>query len=141
MSYNYARVFLDRSETTKLIVSIPPWEVPVFAAVNGEEACRVLPEKVLVERDLPDADTEYDRLALRYKEDRDSGQPFVALVYGPRSVGVPKLAAEIAKCATDEIASAGIPAGDVGEADSELMASLGLDTVPQIAAGATPISE
>ena len=35
--FKYVRVQLNRSETTVITADIAPWELPVFAAVNGED--------------------------------------------------------------------------------------------------------
>lgn len=98
----FVKVQLKRSETTKMQCEVAAWELPVFLAANGEENCRVLSER-FVPRDPPEAGFEYDRLSQRYRAAQakdggpSEGQPFVTLVYGPGSMGVERLAAEIRK--------------------------------------------
>lgn len=96
MAYKYTRVRLHRSETTEMTLDVAPWEVPVLAAVNGAD--RVTPiGETPVNKKLPDAAAEYDRLAAKYKTDPANGQEFVAQVYGIGARGVAALEKEIAK--------------------------------------------
>ncbi|HQR71227.1 MAG TPA: hypothetical protein PLE54_11525 [Burkholderiaceae bacterium] len=127
----YQRVFLDRNEALKLHVEIVPWEVPVFATVNGVDAVRVEGERyVRRSKGKPDADAEFDRLVNRYKDDKGTGQSFVEMVYGIRPIAVPKLAKLIdASWREDGETDEPAPAGDAG-GDEELFASLGLPTQP-----------
>lgn len=94
--FKYTRIQLNRSETTTMTLDVPPWEVPIVAAVNGED--RVIPiGETPVRRELPNAAVEYDRLAAKYKIDTETGQEYVASVYGVGQRGVEALAREIAK--------------------------------------------
>ena len=96
MTFNYVNVQVNRSETTVVPLCIPPWEVAVVMAVNGDDRVVVIGGRP-VRRELPDAASEYDRLALKYKRDMESGQDFIAMVYGVGARGVKNLAAEIEK--------------------------------------------
>lgn len=126
--FKYAQVALNRSETTKLTISVPPWEVPVMQAVHGSDVCQVVGE-VEVRRELPDADSEFVRLTNRYKDEKKSGQQFVEIVYGVGSRGVEALRKEIAKVAevsaTGETGDVGGAAG--GSAADPSLAELGLE--------------
>lgn len=95
-TYKYARVNLNRSETTTFTIDVAPWEIPVLAAVNGEDRVIQIGETP-VTKSLPDAAVEYDRLATKYKSDPASGQEYVASVYGVGQRGVAALAKEIEK--------------------------------------------
>jgi len=111
--FKYTRIQLTRSETTTMAIDVPPWEVAVLAAVNGEDRITVIGETP-VRRELPDPGVEYDRLLTKYKHDTNSGQDYVALVYGVGSRGVEALAREIAKAR----AEAEIPPAQTSEYDA-----------------------
>lgn len=154
--FNYTRVSVERSETLKFNVDVAPWEVPVVAAVNGEDRTTVV-EDVPVNRELPEAQSEYDRLAAKYKIDTETGQSYVAMVYGVGALGVERLdkaigevrefrappAPKVVKAAKGRRRPAPVveeaPAGDVGE-DFDPTAELFVST-PAVAEGAKPISE
>ena len=94
--FNYSQVQIARSETTTANLTVPPWEVAVLAAVHGGDITSVVGERP-VQKELPDATAEYERLANRYGKDEDNGQEYVAMVYGVGARGVQALRAEIAK--------------------------------------------
>lgn len=127
--FKYTRVELRRSETTSLTTDLAPWEVPVFAAVNGGDAVTVLGDTP-VNRALPDPAVEYDRLARKYKTDPADGQEWVGKVYGIGQRGVTTLAAEIAKAK----AQAAAPVVQKPEYDSKDDPMLGLFDDPEPAA-------
>lgn len=95
-TYKYARIQINRSETTTFALDVAPWEVPVIAAVNGEDRVRTIGETP-VTKQLPDPAAEYDRLVAKYKIDTSTGVEFVAAVYGVGQRGVEALAKEIQK--------------------------------------------
>lgn len=95
-TFKYTRILLNRSETTVLTVEIRPWEVPVLAAVNGEDRITVIGETPVTKM-IPDPGAEYDRMLAKYKHDSATGQDYVAMVYGVGSRGVEALAKEIEK--------------------------------------------
>jgi hypothetical protein len=139
--FKYVNVEITRSSDYIFTVAVPPWEVPVLAAANGEERC-VVKDEVVVRHALPEAAEEYHRLFARYKLDTDNGQPYVAMVYGVGSNGVRKLGEEIARVHT--LAEGGsdvvhTATGDVGEVDdptAELFAD-----APVMAEGARAIEQ
>jgi hypothetical protein len=94
--FKYTRVQLNRSETTVITLDVPPWEVAVMAAANGEDRVQIIGETP-VNKMLPDPGAEYDRLATRYKHGGDTETPYVAAVYGLGQRGVDQLAKEIYK--------------------------------------------
>ena len=136
--FKYTRVQLNRSETTTFALDVPPWEVPVLAAANGEDRVVIIGETP-VRKMLPEPSAEYDRLATKYKDDKNSGQDYVAAVYGVGQRGVDALAKEIKKA--HEGASA--PPVQTAEYDSNDDPLGGLfDTAPAPAAvGAVEIAE
>ena len=113
-THKYARVQLNRSETTTFTLDVPAWEVPVLAAVNGED--RVIPiGETPVSKPLPEPSVEFDRLVTKYKTDPASGQAYVEQVYGVGQRGVSALAKEIAKARAD----ASVPPVQTPEYDSK----------------------
>lgn len=95
-TYKYARIQLDRSETTTFALDVAPWEVPIVAAVNGGDRVRVIGETPVF-KPLPDPAVEYDRLVTKYKIDTSTGVEYVSAVYGVGQRGVEALAKEIRK--------------------------------------------
>lgn len=94
--FKYSRVNINRSETAVHVIDVPPWEVPVLAAVHGDDRVTVIGETV-VKKPFPAPEVEYDRLAMKYKTNNESGTDFVAEVYGVGQRGIQTLAAEIDK--------------------------------------------
>jgi hypothetical protein len=139
--FNYVEVQIRKSETTVATINVPSWEVPVLGAVHGDD--RIIPTGRLipVRKEKPAAQSEYDRLGLKYKSNRDKGgSDYVAEVYGVGAIGVRRLADEMAR--VDEAAEG--PTGDfgtepVGESDDPLAGLF--DDAPAHAAGAQPIAE
>lgn len=95
--FNHVQVQINKSETTIATISVPPWELPVLAAVHGDD--RIVPTGVTVpvSRPKPDAAAEFDRLTIKYKQNRETGVDYVASVYGTGSLGVRRLADEMAR--------------------------------------------
>src|SRR5262245_8487490 len=93
-----------RNELNQQRVDIPPHELPVLAYVHGEEACRVIDE-LIVDRDVPDAAEEYQRLASKYARDKanESLEPRVSAVYGAGQRGVLALAQAIEYGQRDDV--------------------------------------
>jgi hypothetical protein len=91
----FIKLTLTRSETTIIPLTVVPWEVPLLEAVHGGERITIDGEVEVANRDYPDAPGEFQRLLLKYKMDTDSGQDYVALVYGGGRLGVEKLEAAI----------------------------------------------
>jgi hypothetical protein len=94
--FEYARVSVERSEHTKQIVDVPTWEVPVLEMVHGADYVKVIGKRS-VRRAKHDAQDEYNRLVGKYRTSEENGQPIAAFVYGGGTIGVQKLAEEIAK--------------------------------------------
>lgn len=143
----YVDVSIDRSETTKLVVRVVPWEAPVLALVNGPESCKEIGSEFIAKKAKPDATAEYARLYERY---RSAGGPrAVEVFYGPPMTGVPKIQAAIDAAWREgdsaEVATAAVEAGDVGgmtaEEQQSLMADLGLPPTPAPGAGVEAIAE
>jgi hypothetical protein len=137
--FKYARVQVNRSETTTITKDVAPWEVAILAAVNGDDRIVEIGETP-VNRALPDAGVEYDRLVRKYKVDPATGVEYVASVYGPGRRGVESLAKEIEKARV----SAQAPAKQTAEYDAGDDPLTGLfDDAPAAgaAAGAVEIAE
>jgi hypothetical protein len=137
--FKYARVQLNRSETTTFALDVPPWEVAVLAAVNGEDRVQVIGETP-VNKPLPDPAAEFDRLVTKYKADNESGQDYVSLVYGVGQRGVSALKAEIDKAR----AQAAVPPMQTREYDSKDDPLAGLFDAPppvSLAEGAVEIAQ
>jgi hypothetical protein len=111
--FKYTRVQINRSETTTITKDVAPWEVAVLAAVNGGDRVVEIGETP-VNRPLPDAGMEYDRLVTKYKADPNTGLEYVAAAYGAGRRGVEALAKEIEKARV----SAQAPARQTPEYDS-----------------------
>ena len=140
--FNYIQVEVIRSEVTVFNVSVAPWELPLLEGVNGKDVVKVV-GSVPVRRAIPDAVTEYERLSAKYGTDKEnSGQEFVALVYGGGSVGISRLAEEIAKVTETHEATDSAPAGDAEPTSEDELRALGLlPDAPKMAEGARAISE
>jgi hypothetical protein len=143
--FNYVEVRINKSELTVATINVPSWEVPVLAAVHGDD--RVLPTGRLipVHREKPAPQAEYDRLAFKYKSNRDKGgSDFVSEVYGVGAIGVRRLADEMRR--VHEASTDTGPAGDLGDdlsfvlGESDPTAGM-FDDAPAHAAGAQPIAE
>lgn len=132
----FHKVEINRSETSLLLAEVPAWEIPVLVAVNGDDRCK--PAGTFpVARDIPDAADEFSRLGLKYGADNDSGQEYVALVYGIGQRGIEALAAAIEKEVRDAppvVDSAKLFA--IPDPTDELFTDL-----PEMAKGARAISE
>jgi hypothetical protein len=134
--FKYKRIQLARSETTVFAFDVPPWEIPVLAAVNGGETITEIGETP-VRRELPDPATEYARLEAKYKVETTGGQSFVSLVYGVGQKGIAALATEIAKAKE----SAAEPPRRAAEYDAKDDPLLGLFEDPTVAEEATEIGQ
>ncbi len=131
-------VNITHSAMAVYTVEVAPWEVPVLEAVHGQDETVVVDDKDYPRRQPPvNAQSEYDRLALKYKKN-EGDQTFVSLVYGSGSRGVAALEAEIEKeraldtRTIDEIMA--------DEAAVDPLAGL-FDEAPVMAAGAVAITE
>lgn len=114
-TFKYARVQVEISEVTKHVVDVTPWEVPILAAIHGDERVTVIGETP-VWKPFPPPEAEFDRLALKYKADNDSGVEYVAAVYGVGQRGIQTLAAEIDKArAAARLAPVQTPEYDAGD--------------------------
>ena len=138
--FNYVEVRINKSETTHVTVRVPSWEVPVLAQVHGED--RVIPTGNVfpVSKQKPAARAEYDRMALKYKNNREQGgAEYVASVYGAGDIGVRTLEREMAREPESETGDFGL---EVHDAPVEDDPTAGLfDDPPVSAGGAQPITE
>lgn len=87
LTVKYIRVLLEKNERFTTPLSIVPWEVPVLIEAHGGGVTEL--ETVVAVRKLrPDAQSEFQRLANRYKCSNDSDVPYVARVFGVGSRGI-----------------------------------------------------
>ncbi len=91
MKVLYVQVLLEKDEHMSTPVWIYPWELPVFAAAHRNNGVQELGKRVFNKKVGPRADTEYDRLANRYKGPEGSDMTYVSAVYGHGSMGLKKL--------------------------------------------------
>lgn len=126
MQVKYLNVLVDRSETAKIPVSIPAWELPVLRYVNPVD-CAVKGEffTEIDDHDFTDPGREYDRLVGKYVADTDTGKAAVAEVYGVGEMGRAALAKAI-EAATESAP----PAGDELEDHEDPLVALGLKPAP-----------
>lgn len=76
-------------------VSVFPWEVAILDAIHVNVPAVIVAEKV-IDREMPDVDTEFGRLGARYgraqNEDGSPGAPYVEVIYGANATGRQALA-------------------------------------------------
>lgn len=106
MSVKGQRISIRRSELHTIEDFVPLWEVQVIAAVHDDGAIKVIEDKIIANRELPDAKEEYERLEVRYKrarnDDGSQGLPVVATVYGQHAAGLQALKRAIADAKVTE---------------------------------------
>lgn len=138
---DYINVTVNRSEVSVIPVQVAPWEVPVLMAVNGEDRC-IVGSTIQTWRDTPDAQGEYDRLEMKYGLDSESGQPYVALVYGVGPLGVGRLADEIKKAEVGTKLTEQRMQGEQEVVTDEDLKAMGLGPIDAAeTSGVVPISE
>jgi hypothetical protein len=106
MSVTAKKVAIRRSELHTVERIVPLWELPLLEAIHAVGAVVPLEDVVLADRDLPDAQTEYERLEARYKlarkDDGSIGDAVVADVYGKHGAGIQALKRAIAEAEVEE---------------------------------------
>lgn len=149
--FHHVQVRINKSETTHVTIDVAPWELPVLAAVHGED--RVIPTGVTipVRRPKPEPAAEFDRMSIKYKQNRETGVDYVASVYGNGALGVRRLAEEMVRGAsegTDELSdedegssSESLGGELIDDNDSDPMAGLFDDPPASAARGAQPVDQ
>lgn len=97
MKYIVAKVRLSEVQTKQ--ITVPPWEIAILRAIHGDDVEEL--EEIEVDRDPPDAEDEYRRLATRYSANKDTPNSAVAAVFGTFEAGYDKLGKEIDKAVND----------------------------------------
>lgn len=93
---DFVLVKITRSESTVLTEAVLPWELPILEAIHGDVNCVVTGTVSVPEwNETPEA--EYTRLQAKYKGDTETGQEYVALIYGIGARGLTSLTAEMDK--------------------------------------------
>lgn len=83
----HERVKIRRDDFTVHNKAVPPWEVPVLEFVFGEGIVEPLNEFEELRREYPDSSIEFERLEKRYGMVPGTDMPFVAQVYGQKTLG------------------------------------------------------
>lgn len=101
------KVSVRRSELQTTHTDIPAWELPVLRVVYPEkDAVQVLGE-IIVNREPPVAQAEFERLQRRYgrieNDDGSKGAAYVDAVFGQFGVGTANLEREIAKAVVQQV--------------------------------------
>lgn len=91
----YARVSVNRNETSRVSLTIPAWEIPILGLIYGDENVVDSGEFVESPNEYPAADAEFDRLSRRYKDNTETSVAFVAAIYGQGPAGIRALQREI----------------------------------------------
>lgn len=114
------RVEIRKNEGATLNEAYPDWEIPILQVVHGIDNVKIVGDK-LVDRPVPDAHDEFQRLNNRYRRSRDENDnlstPYVHMVYG--QMGVQKLAEAIEKAVVEA------PKGDLLGESQEPHSSVG----------------
>lgn len=94
----YKTVRMTRDILMQVERSVPVWEIPVLDLVHAGQIA-VLEKDVIVDRPLPDARVEFERLEAVYRNHRTEGgapgAPVVETVYGGGPRGLKALAEAI----------------------------------------------
>ena len=94
MSISVKNVLCHRSANTVIAKQVWPWELPVLEAQFGEGRVTIRDEDTVIDRELPDAESEYRRLGMAYGLG-SKGMSHVEEAYGPGKRGVRALEKEI----------------------------------------------
>jgi hypothetical protein len=95
----YLNVLVERSEHLAVPEQVPPWVLPILCFMHGEEKVIVQGE-VEVDRPVPRANPEFERLERCYGADTKTGKAFVAEIYGQLPRGAQELAKAISEATT-----------------------------------------
>lgn len=101
MKVLYVQVLLEKSEHMSQPVWLYPWELPVFAAAHRNNGVTELRRATFNKRFAPNAQTEYDRIANRYKGPEGTDMSYASAVYGHGSEGVKALHARMVEAAKE----------------------------------------
>lgn len=132
MKIKFDKVLVRVSELTTTEVVCAPWETAILQAMYGEDA-RVTGSET-VKREVPNAQDEFARLAIRYGP-RHADTPTVAAVYGNFGPGVAALDAAIRRTikggpAVEEVDAAEVEAARVAARNAQLEAAAEAATKP-----------
>lgn len=99
MLFDKVTVRVSELQTTTVVCA--PWETPILQAIYGEDEAVVTGEEE-VDRELPDPQDEFTRLAVRYGP-KNSDTPVVAAVYGNFGPGFRALERAMQACVEQEL--------------------------------------
>lgn len=74
-----------------------PWELPILEHLYDSGNVEVTGEKIVADRELPEASDEFARLEARYGKNSETGVPHIEEVYGRGNQGIKALAELIDK--------------------------------------------
>jgi hypothetical protein len=87
----HVQIILRRDTNTVPMLTVPEWEVPILEFRYDPENIERTGEVVLIDREYPSAEFEFDRLVRAYGSDAKSGVPHAAAVFGQGSIGIKTL--------------------------------------------------
>lgn len=91
----FKSVQMNRDILMQIVRTVPSWEVPVLDLVHGGQITVLDNQDKIVDRPLPEAQVEFERLEACYRNHRTvegaPGAPVVAAVYGDGPRGVREL--------------------------------------------------
>lgn len=102
----HERIKITRDTNTVHNKTVCPWEIPVIEFLFEDANVTRLGEYVEVKEEYPAPLAEFQRLTLTYGEDRKSGVPHVASVYGDARRGVKALGEAIEEARKADIQAA-----------------------------------
>lgn len=106
----HERVRVRRDERTVVSRTLPPWEIPILEFIFGEGNVERFEDFVTVDQEYPNESAEFERLERRYGADPETNIPFIASLYGQKSVGRKALARAIDEAKTeDKLAAKAMP--------------------------------
>lgn len=87
----YVMVRVERNEHLAIARPVAPWEIPVLELVHGQEKIIVVGDE-FIDRELPDAGAEFDRLSARYGEHVPTETAYSVMVFGQAPKGIQAIA-------------------------------------------------
>lgn len=87
----HVEVKVKRDTQTTYVVTIPEWEIPILEYIFDEGNVERIGDGVVLEREYPSAEFEFDRLEKIYGKDSETKKTFASEVYGNAGVGIRNL--------------------------------------------------
>lgn len=109
MKVLYVQALIEKNEHFSHPVWVYPWELPVLAAAHRDHGITELRRAVFNKKVAPEVETEFDRLANKYKGPEGTDIPYVVSVYGHGQMGLRKLQEEMIAAARETDIVAALP--------------------------------